>query len=149
MIVQIALLVLAVGAYLYFAAQYYAVDCSKNEIETITCTLRTTILGAVTVQKDTLNDVAAAAVKDDCAGGLCAYRIEMKDYDGLLHTTTAHYPADPLVKQKLAGVIDNFINDPQSKEITLRETINWNVIILPIVAVLAFIGYRWLVGRPK
>jgi len=144
LIIQIVLLVLAIFVYLYITAQYYAIKCEKNDLERVNCSLRTTVLGVLTLQEKAVTDVAAAVVKDDCEGASCRYRIELRDYQGVTQQVDSHYGADPVVKEKLNDRLYDFVNDPEKTEIYLRESINARVFLLPVIGIIVFIVYRLL-----
>lgn len=149
LIIQSVLLLIAILVYLYFTAQNYIIDCQKDdEGGIITCTMRMTVLSLITVEKQTVTGMAAAAVEDECQGASCKYRLELYDNQGVAHPVREQYTPNNVVKDRVAKLLNQFVTDPDRVEISLREQVDWLVFMLPLTAIGAFVIYRLSLGKP-
>ena len=149
LIIQSVLLLIAILAYLYFTAQTYIIECKKDEGGMITCSTRTTVLGLLTLEKNSITGMAAATVGEECQGAACKYRLELYDNQGVAHPVEQQYSADNVVKERLAKLLNEFVTQPDKREITLKEQVDWLVFMLPLTGIAAFVIYRMSLAKPK
>lgn len=148
LIIQSALLLIAILAYLYLTAQSYIIDCKRDEAGMIICTLRTTVLGVVTLEKRTVTGMSAATVTDQCEGGNCKYRIELFDNQGIAYPVREQYTPNNIVKERVAKLLNQFVVTPTKTEINMREQTNWLAFVLPVTFIAAFVLYRVSLTKP-
>jgi hypothetical protein len=103
----------------------------------------------ITLSKDTVTGMAAAAVTDECTGALCKYRLEMYDNQGVAHPIEEQYTPDNIVKGRVAKLLNEFVVEPNKTDITMSEQTNWMVFMLPVVAIIAFVLYRVSMAKSK
>jgi hypothetical protein len=149
LIIQIVLLLLGILVYFYFTGQYYVVDCKKDEASMVNCTTRSTVLGVVTLQENTVTGMAAASVTDNCQGAACQYRLELYDNQGVAYPVEDGYTPGNVVKEKVAKLLNDFVVRPDKKEIKLHEGLDWLIFTLPVTAIIAFIIFRLSLVKPK
>lgn len=149
LIIQIALLIAAILVYFYFTTQSWVVNCSKDEAGMVNCRVRSTFLGFLTLDEQNVTGMAAAAVDEQCEGASCKYRLELYDNQGVAHPVEEQYTADNIVKERVAKLLNEFVVQPNRKNIDMTEGSNWLIYTLPVVAIIAFILYRLSLAKPK
>jgi hypothetical protein len=149
LIIQIALLIAAILVYLYFTTQSWVVNCSKDEDGMVNCSVRSTIMGFLTLNEQKVTGMAAAAVDEQCQGASCTYRLELYDNQGIAHPVEEQYTSDNIVKERVAKLLNDFVVQPNRKDIDMHEGSNWLIYTLPVVAIIAFVLYRLSLAKPK
>lgn len=149
LILQILVLLIIIGVYLGLTAQSYVIECEKDGTGMNVCTLRTTVLGVVTLQQRSMTGLTAAVVEDQCEGNNCKYNLVLYDSLGNPYPVEEQYTPDEIVKGKVAKLLNEFVSTPEKLSITLREQVNWLSLMLPVTFIGAFIIYRLSLNKPK
>jgi hypothetical protein len=149
LIIQIVLLIAAILVYFYFTTQSWVVNCDKDEAGMVNCSVRSTVLGFLTLSEQNVTGMAAAAVDEQCQGASCKYRLELYDNQGVAHPVEEQYTADNIVKERVAKLLNEFVVQPNRKNIDMHEGSNWLIFTLPVTAIIAFVLYRLSLAKPK
>jgi hypothetical protein len=127
-----------IGAFFlyYMGLRLPQLACTRIQGKQVNCTLRTTLLGILTLNQQEVDAVQTAQVGQLCSKGNCTYRVELAAA-GAITPLTAAYTSDYSEESDLVTRLTDFLHENGRTNFSVTQSPNLLGILVPLVFIAA------------
>jgi hypothetical protein len=141
-----SLLFVIIGGYFLFTASQFPILACTRTAAGLDCSLKTSLLGLVTLQQSELNTLQTARLGEACDRRGCTYRVELV-HAGVTTPLTSAYSSDREAIEALINQIAGVIANPAAPALSIAQPPNILDVLIPLVFMAAGIAMLFIAPR--
>jgi hypothetical protein len=148
-IAQIVIILIAIGIFVAVLGPSRTIYCERTTENNVDCTITKSLFGVIPLDEYAIPGVLAANLDQRCNGDNCAYALQMYGTSGFV-AVDDDYVSDLALRQQVADAINEFLQNPDSRNITLQDQVKPVVYIgagAALLVLFGLLGYSIWQGR--